>query len=582
MKLAARYVRLYTLQEAYKDFVPFLALCMKFLGFPATEIQRDIAEYLQHGPHYLMVQAQRGQAKSTITAIFAVWCLIHDPKYRVLVVSAGGTQANEIATLITRLILFMPDLECLRPNRTAGDRVSTEAFDVCGLLKGVDKSPSVACIGITGNMPGKRADLLIADDVESPKNARTPGQREILLGLTKEFSSICLVGRIIYLGTPQTEASIYTTLEGRGFAIRIWPGRYPTEKQLDNYSSYLAPIITRRLAQDPSLGTNGGLLGDQGKPTDPELQNEEFLQKKEQDQGPSTFQLQYMLNTKLADAERYPLKPIHLVVMNLNEKLPMEVFRGQVAADKVKHVIGAMEFEVMSAVGVSPETDVPQGRLFYVDPAGGGANGDETAFSVVDFLNGNLFVRAVGGVPGGYSEASLQALTDAVDKWKPTVVKIEQNMGFGAFMQVWQPQLRKVFEGAILHDYVHGQKERRICDTLEPIMARGSLILDEQVLKEDWPSTAVYPSHKRQLYTLAQQISKITRDKGSLVHDDRIDALASACQHWVDALAVDQTKDLHKKREAMQQEFNKDPLNHKRYEAPRGKGGRFPNAKRRR
>ena len=40
-------------------------------------------------------------------------------------------------------------------------------------LKGVDRSPSVACIGITGQLPGKRADLLIADDIESPKNAGT-------------------------------------------------------------------------------------------------------------------------------------------------------------------------------------------------------------------------------------------------------------------------------------------------------------------------------------------------------------------------------------------------------------------------
>lgn len=581
MKLSARYVRLYTLQEVYKDFVPFLAHCMHFLGFSSTEIQRDIAHYLQYGPHYLMVQAQRGQAKSTITAIFAVWCLIHDPKYRVLVVSAGGTQANEIATLITRLIIHMPDLECLRPDRQAGDRVSVEAFDVYGKMKGVDKSPSVACIGITGNLPGKRADLLIADDVESPKNGRTPGQREILLNLTKEFSSICLTGRIVYLGTPQTESSIYNTLPARGFAVRIWPGRYPTEDQLDNYSCHLAPLVVQRLKRDPGLGTGGGVLGDQGQPTDPELQNEEFLQKKERDQGPSTFQLQYMLNTKLADAERYPLKPVHLVVMNLNDTVPMEVHRGQVAADKAKYLVGSVEFEVMTAASVSTEVDKPQGRVFYVDPAGGGANGDETAYAVVDFLNGNLFVRAVSGVPGGYSESSMTKLADEVKYWNPTLVKVEQNMGYGAFLQAWTPILRRVFDGGIENDYASGQKELRVCDTLEPIMARGSLIIDEQVIKNDWPSTAVYPAHKRQLFTLAHQIASITRDRGALAHDDRIDALASACKHWVDILAVDQTKDLAKRREKEHASWVKDPLQHNRFEAPRRRG-RLPNAKRRR
>jgi len=580
MKLSTRYVRLYTLQEVYKDFVPFLDHCMHFLGFSSTEIQRDIAEYLQHGPHYLMVQAQRGQAKSTITAIFAVWCLIHDPKYRVLVVSAGGTQANEIATLITRLIIHMPDLECLRPDRNAGDRVSVEAFDVYGKMKGVDKSPSVACIGITGNLPGKRADLLIADDIESPKNGRTPGQREILLNLTKEFSSICLTGRIVYLGTPQTESSIYNTLPSRGFAVRIWTGRYPTEEQLENYGSHLAPLITRNLQRNPELATGGGVLADQGQPTDPALQNEEFLQKKERDQGPSTFQLQYMLNTKLSDAQRFPLKAIHLVVMNLNESVPLEVHRGQVATDKAKYQIGSVEFETMTAASVSSEVERPQGRIFYVDPAGGGANGDETAFAVVDFLNGNLYVRAVSGVPGGYSVDSMEKLANEVKRWNPTLVKVEQNMGHGAFMEVWTPILRRVYEGGIEHDYATGQKETRICDTLEPIMARGSLIVDEQVILEDWPSTAVYPAHVRQLYTLAHQLTTITRDRGALVHDDRLDALASACQHWLNVLAVDQTKDLAKRREAIHKEWVKDPLNHNRYKAPRG--GRFPNAKRRR
>lgn len=581
MNLKERYKRLFLLQELYRDFVPFLTLCMRFLGFNSTDIQRDIAEYLQHGPHYLMVQAQRGQAKSTITAIFAVWCLIHDPKYRVLVVSAGGTQANEIATLITRLILHMPELECLRPDRNRGDRVSVEAFDVYGELKGVDKSPSVACIGITGNLPGKRADLLIADDVESPKNARTPGQREILLALTREFSSICQTGRIVYLGTPQTDSSIYNTLPARGFAIRIWPGRFPTPEQIEHYGAHLAPIITRKLNANPSLGGGGGLLCDQGQPTDPLLQNEEFLQKKEQDQGPASFQLQYMLNTKLSDADRYPLKPVHLVVMNLNERLPMEVYRGTLSTDKRKYQIGSIEFEVMSATSVSNEAAEHQGRIFYVDPAGGGKNGDENSYAVVDFLNGNLFVRAVGGMPGGYSYEGLERMAALVAKWKPTLVKVEQNMGYGAFIQAWQPILRKVYDGGIEDDWVSGQKETRIIETLEPIMARGSLILDESVLLDDWTSTAYQPAHKRQLFTLAHQLSTITRDRGSLVHDDRLDALASACKHWLDALAVDQTKELARKRDSEHRAWTKDPLGHKRYEAPT-RGSRFPNAKRRR
>src|SRR5450830_289219 len=123
-----RWEMLEMVQEAYPTFKPFLHDVMTELGFSTTEIQEDIAEFLQYGPHYLMIQAQRGQAKTTITAAYAVWCLLHDPKLRVVVVSAGGTQANEISTLIVRIIMTMDELECLRPNRTAGDRTSVEAF----------------------------------------------------------------------------------------------------------------------------------------------------------------------------------------------------------------------------------------------------------------------------------------------------------------------------------------------------------------------------------------------------------------------------------------------------------------------
>jgi hypothetical protein len=184
------------------------------LAFPTSEVQHDIGNFIAYGPQYLMVQAQRGQAKTTITAIFAVWSLIHDPAHRVLILSAGGKQANEISTLIVRLIMTMEQLEPLRPDPTNGDRTSVEAFDVHYTLKGVDKSPSVACIGITGNLQGKRADLLIPDDIESTKNSRTAMMRELLLDLTRDFTSICETGRILYLGTPQSQESIYNTLPG--------------------------------------------------------------------------------------------------------------------------------------------------------------------------------------------------------------------------------------------------------------------------------------------------------------------------------------------------------------------------------
>ncbi|MCP4829616.1 MAG: phage terminase large subunit, partial [Proteobacteria bacterium] len=171
---ARRWEHLEQLQEAYPTFEPFLIDCMEdLMGFTCTDIQVDIGEYLQHGPKHLMVQAQRSQAKSTIVAIYAIWCLIHDPKYRILVISAGSDVAMEIANWAIQIVMSWDILECMRPDRQHGDRASAKAFDINWQLKGAEKSPSIACIGITANMQGRRADLLIPDDIESSKNGMT-------------------------------------------------------------------------------------------------------------------------------------------------------------------------------------------------------------------------------------------------------------------------------------------------------------------------------------------------------------------------------------------------------------------------
>lgn len=180
------------LQEHYKRFEDFLYdVITELLGFQCTEIQEDIAKFIAYGPKYLMVQAQRGEAKTTITACYAVWSLIHDPTTRIFILSAGSDLAQQISNWILQIIRNMPELECLRPDTQHGDRDSVKAFDVHWMLKGPEKSPSVACVGITSNIQGYRADILIADDIESSQNSKTAVMREQLAQLTKDFTSIC-------------------------------------------------------------------------------------------------------------------------------------------------------------------------------------------------------------------------------------------------------------------------------------------------------------------------------------------------------------------------------------------------------
>ena len=321
-----RWAEVEALRTHYALFEDFLYDCMtELMGFQCTELQIDIGRFLQSDTQYGMIQAQRSQAKSTIVAMFAVWQLIMDCKHRVLIVSAGSEVAAEIANWVIQIIMNWDILECLRPDRQHGDRASSKAFDINWQLKGAEKSPSIACIGITANMQGRRADLLIPDDIESSKNGTTETQRQALEHLSKDFTSICQKGRIMYLGTPQTVDSIYNNLPSRGYAIRVWTGRVPTNDEARHYGHTLAPYI-RGMMDDPTNQIGGGVDGSRGKATDPVLLGEDALTSKELDQGSAYFNLQHMLNTELSDELRHPLKAKNLVVMSFGiDKAPGEI-----------------------------------------------------------------------------------------------------------------------------------------------------------------------------------------------------------------------------------------------------------------
>lgn len=582
--MTSRRKQLQLLQQQFPNFLPFLIVGMAFLGFRTSAIQKDIGCYLEFGPNDLMVQAQRSQAKSTITALFAVWTLICNPKARILIVSAGGTQANEISTLITRMIMNWDILACLRPDASQGDRTSVERFDVHSSLKGIDKSPSVACIGVTGNLQGKRADLLIADDVESAKNARTALMRELLLNLIRDFPSIS-VGRIVYLGTPQTDSSVYNTLPAAGFGVRIWPGRYPTPEEEPSYGDMLAPLIRNRMEANPDLRTGGGPLGLSGQVTDPELPmlTEDALTSKENKQGPAYFQLQHMLCTLLSDAQRYPLKISQAMVMRLGEELPIHVIRGMTGEFLKTYQVGSIKAQLSTPQIVSPEVSKATGTVMAIDPAGGGKNGDETGMAVASQLAGTVYVRYVGAVKGGFDPETLAGIVKVAVRHRPDVIIIEKNMGHGAFTQVLLPLLRAAGVMCKVVDvFSTGQKEQRIADILEPVMARGSLVFDESVIADDWESTQGYPADKRQLYTLVHQLTKLTRDRGALVKDDRLDALAMAVGHWVAALAQDSALKAVAVREQELVRFMKDPMSHNRYTDFANRQSQFQNTIRRR
>lgn len=546
-----RWAEIEALREHYALFEDFLYDCMtELMGFNCTELQIDIGRFLQSDTRYGMIQAQRSQAKSTIVAMFAVWQLIMDCKHRILIISAGSEVAAEIANWVIQIIMNWDILECMRPDRQHGDRASSKAFDINWQLKGAEKSPSVACIGITANMQGRRADLLIPDDIESSKNGTTETQRQALEHLSKDFTSICQKGRIMYLGTPQTVDSIYNNLPARGYEIRVWTGRVPTNEEARHYGETLAPYI-RQMMDDPKNQIGGGVDGTRGVPTDPVLLDEEALTAKELDQGSAYFNLQHMLNTELLDELRHPLKAKNLVVMNFGtEKAPGEI-TWMPSPQNLIPTDGKFTSKptFYRPFQVSAQLYPFEGKHMYVDTAGGGKNGDETVAAVTYFLHGYIFLAEILKIRGGYSPENYELLSKLAYKHQVNKIDVEKNFGYGAFAAAWRPILLNTYQSmgasgcpAIEDVWEAGQKELRIIDCLEPIMARHRLIVHEDIIDYDVESVTKYPIDQRESYKFFHQMAKISREKGALIHDDSIDAVAGSCRYWVEMLAVDEHK----------------------------------------
>jgi len=532
--------------EKLKDFRVFLCLVWQSLGLPKpTPVQLSIASYFQHGPRRKGIEAFRGVGKSWIAAAYVVWRLRCDPNLKFMVLSASKDRADNFTTFCLRLINEIPILQCLMPR--ADQRCSKLSFDV-GPCK-ADHAPSVVSKGIFSQITGGRADEIIADDIEIPNNSYTQMMREKLSEAVKEFDAILKPNGIItYLGTPQTEQSLYNTLPDRGYEFAIWPARYPDENQQKNYGSSLSPFIIERMKR---LGE-----GCIGCSTDPLRFSDEDLMERELSYGRSGFQLQFMLDTRLSDADRYPLKLHDLIVMGTNPESAPEHPVWAASQNNIINdlpCVGLNGDHYYSPVMLKGDWIPYTGAVMAIDPSGRGT--DETAVVVAKMLNGFIYITAIAAFRDGYGDNTLRAIAEMAKAQKVNHVIIEANFGDGMFSKLLQPWFMKVEYPCLLEEVKHSkQKEARIIDTLEPVLNQHKLVIDRSVIEYDYNSTKNLPPEQAFKYQLFYQMSRLTRERGSLGHDDRLDCLAMAVGYWVESMAQDVKKRMMVRREELLQE----------------------------
>lgn len=538
-----------------EDFRLFLWMVWKHINLPdPTVTQYDIARFLQNGPNKICIEAFRGVGKSFITSAFVLWLLYRNPQLKFLIVSASKNRSDNFVTFTMQLIQTMPLLEHLKPR--ASQRSSRVEFDVGPAEP--DQTPSVFAKGIDSQMTGGRADIIIADDIEVINNSATVAMRDKLLEKTKEFSAILKPldhARIIYLGTPQTEESIYNSLP-ETFTKRVWPAQVPEKKAVEGYKGTLAPMVAKLIEK--------GLYG---HAVDPERFDLDELNDRQAEYGLAGYQLQFMLNTSLSDEERFPLKLKNLVVLPVPpNQAPYETYWLPNPERELKDIpnYGMAGDKIFSAAGHSSTFAEYQHRVMAIDPSGRGA--DETGYAIGYMLASNIWIPKAGGLAGGYDEETLSELALLAKTHKIQTIVVESNFGDGMFSKLLEPYLQKAGVMAEVKEVRSStMKERRILDTLEPVVSQHRLIVDPTVIEEDNQSIQKYQTNIRSHKSLFYQMTHICREKDALRHDDRLDVLAMLVAFFVELMGQDANKiEDQVKAEWMAAEldkFHQSPLN---------------------
>ncbi len=518
-----------TQKQLSDDFRFFLTAVWTHLALPPpTRAQLCIAQYLQHGPKRLQIQAFRGVGKSWITAAFVLWTLYNDSNKKIMVVSASKDRADSFSIFCQRLILEVPWLTHLKP-KNDDQRWSRVSFDVGPAAP--HQAPSVKSVGITGQLTGSRADLMVLDDVEVPNNSMTELQREKLLQLVTECESILTPkrdSRIMFLGTPQTTFTVYNKLRERSYKPFVWPARYP--RKVAMYSGLLAPQLTEDLEKEDELAW---------KPTDTRFREEDLLER-ESSMGRSNFMLQFMLDTSLSDAEKFPLKFADLIVNPVNpENAPENIIWCSSPENIVKDLptVGLPGDYFYKPMQIQGEWEPYSETICSVDPSGRGT--DETVACFISQLNGFMYLHEIWASKDGYSDDTLLAILARCKKYKASTLLIESNFGDGMVSELFRKHsINKNIPINIEETRANVRKEDRIIDALEPVFNQHRLVVDPKVIEWDFQSNKDAPAETRFQYMLGYQISRMCREKGAVRHDDRIDALAQGVKWFTDALAI--------------------------------------------
>ncbi len=451
------------------DFFEFVFLWLRLQNLKMPAHQKKIAKWLskiwhREGSRQALLMAFRNSGKSTVVGLFCAWVLYVRPDCRILVMAADHALAKKMVRNVKRIIEQHPLTGKLKPGRL--DQWASDQFTVNRDLELRD--PSMLAKGLGANITGLRADLIICDDVEVPKNCDSPLKRLDMREKLNELDYILTPdGMQLYIGTPHTFYTIYQTEPDAA--------KTETEPFLRGFDKLEIPILD-------AAGNSA---------------------------WPERFSVEKIADIRLRSGENKFLSQMLLKPVNITDSVlnpgRLRPYDGEisVAYSGGREILKIGGRRMLSA-------------SCWWDPAFGAGKGDNSVIACVfSDEEGKFWLHDLEYLkPGEDGEENIagrqcEMVVDFLVRNALPSVRVEVN-GIGRFLPgiLRQTLNRRRYGAAVLEMYSSRSKENRILEAFEVVLAAQAL----HVHKKIWSTPFIEEMREWQI--------------GGAAHDDALDAVA--------------------------------------------------------
>ena len=460
------------------SFVEFSVLWNQTMGQRTPRLHINMARWLEkaweNGETRLLLMAFRSAGKSTLVGLFAAWLLYRNPNLRIMVLAADGTLAGKMVRNVKRIIERHPcTAGVLKPR--SPDQWASERFTVQRDMELRD--PSMIGRGVSSNITGSRADIVICDDVEVPLTSDSAEKREALRERLNEMNYVLVAGGMqLYMGTPHHFYSIYAD-----------EPRYEIGEEeifLSGFKRLCIPV-----------------LGNDGQSAWPERYDAETIAQIRRATGPNKFDSQMML------------KFINILEGRLDADM-LQFYNGEIDPCPVRKALYIGSIQMATA-------------CCWWDPSLAKNSGDNSVAAIVySDPGGNYYLHHVEYIKVNENDETanavqqIETIIKLLKKYHIPMLGVETN-GIGGFLPGMVQTALKKAGGmtSLVPEPSKKSKDVRIIEAFDPLLAAKRLYVHERV---------------RQTPFIMEM--REWRPERSRCRDDALDAVSGAIMRMPDRL----------------------------------------------